>query len=301
MTRHRVSVVIPAKNRASEVAQAVNSVLSQQDVEAEVIVVDDGSDDNTSEVVRAKFPAVKILRNERSVGGAAARNQGAGLATFTYLAFLDSDDEWMPSHLSDSIRVLEDRQAEGVFSNFFLNDGEKMTEIVFDKVPAGYTVGESILSNYRFDVRTSTLVFRRTAFMAVQFDNALKKHQDWDLATRFDAAHRLVYKVGATVKINVDSDQRMSSKLNNEATFYFLEKNEKLIRAPFRFNFCLKQLYRISRGQEDHEAEARYLAYMRRIVGQCGMKERLLLMMLTSGVLNVRMLHRVKQMMQKGR
>jgi hypothetical protein len=132
----------------------------------------------------------------------------------------------------------------------------------------------------------------------VKFDNTLKKHQDWDLAVRFGAAFRLVYKQGATVKINVDSDQRMSSKLNNEATFYFLGKNEKLIRAPFRFNFCLKQLYRISRDKENRAAETQYLNYMRQIVGQCGMKERLLLLLLRSGVLNVGMLHRAKRLMQ---
>jgi glycosyltransferase involved in cell wall biosynthesis len=275
--------------------------LGQQEVETEVIVVDDGSEDGTYETVRSKYPEAKVIRNERSVGGAAARNQGAALATFTYLAFLDSDDEWMPTHLSSSICALEEQRADGVFSNFFLHEGIKVTEIVFDKVPAGYTVGESILSNYRFDVRTSTLVFRREVFMKVQFDNALKKHQDWDLATRFGATYRLVYKEGATVKINVDSDHRMSSKLNHEATFYFIEKNATLIRAPFQFNFCLKQLYRMSRGKEDREMEARYLKHMRRMVGQCGIKERLLYFLLRSGLLNVGMLHRAKQLMQKSK
>ena len=95
-----ISVVIPAYNRATTIARALNSVLAQTFQDLEVIVVDDGSTDHTSEVIQQIGDArVEIIRHTRNQGAAEARNTGMKAAGGKYIAWLDSDDEWLPDKL----------------------------------------------------------------------------------------------------------------------------------------------------------------------------------------------------------
>src|SRR5579871_5754982 len=99
-----VSVIIPCYNRGPLIADTLRSVLGQTHIPAEVIVVDDGSTDNTAEVV-AGFPTVRYERIANS-GVCRARNVGVGLARFSWLAFCDSDDLWEPDRLETQFRLL---------------------------------------------------------------------------------------------------------------------------------------------------------------------------------------------------
>jgi glycosyltransferase involved in cell wall biosynthesis len=94
----RFSVIIPAYNRARFIAEALKSVLEQSLPPYEVIVVDDGSTDNTAEVVQQYGPAVTYLRQENA-GAGAARNCGISHSSGEWVAFLDSDDTWLPLYL----------------------------------------------------------------------------------------------------------------------------------------------------------------------------------------------------------
>ena len=100
-----VSVVIPTFNRAGILARALGSVFSQTRPPQEVIVVDDGSNDETERQVMAGFPQARYLWQENQ-GVAAARNRGARMALGTWLAFLDSDDEWLPEKLELQLNAL---------------------------------------------------------------------------------------------------------------------------------------------------------------------------------------------------
>jgi GT2 family glycosyltransferase len=102
-----VSVIIPTYNRAAFLPKAVHSVLAQSHVPAEVIVVDDGSTDETETVCRT-FPApVRYLR-QRNSGQAAARNLGLSEARSDWVAFLDSDDIWNPTKLAVQLAALRE-------------------------------------------------------------------------------------------------------------------------------------------------------------------------------------------------
>ena len=94
-----VSVVIPVYNRASLVRRAVDSVLQQDTPAAEVIVVDDGSTDGTAPVLASYGGAIRVLRQENQ-GVSAARNHGVAASGGALIAFLDSDDRWLPGKLS---------------------------------------------------------------------------------------------------------------------------------------------------------------------------------------------------------
>jgi len=101
----RVSVVIPTYDRARLVERAVGSVLEQTRSAHEVIVVDDGSTDGTFERLREAFPEVRLVR-QINLGVSAARNAGIALATGTWIALLDSDDEWLPTKLERQLEAL---------------------------------------------------------------------------------------------------------------------------------------------------------------------------------------------------
>lgn len=242
----RVSVVVPTKNRATILPRAVDSIKSQKDVDVEIIVVNDGSTDNTIELVKEKYPEAKLINNVRSVGGAKARNIGAENATGDFVAFLDSDDEWLPNHLISKIKIIDNTGANGAYGTFYLKDDISQKEIKFyDNFPASYSIGDKIASFKPHDTRTSTFVFKKSKFDDIKFDNNLKKHQDWDLAINFELGNKIICDFTPTVIIHVDSlHSRMSNNLNHEATSYFLKKNMKLLSDEGYYNFCIKMVMR---------------------------------------------------------
>src|SRR5690348_13147078 len=102
-----VSVIIPTHNRSDFLRNAITSVLNQTYQDFEIIVVDDGSTDNTSEVV-ANFSDERItfIRHDTNKGGSAARNTGILASKCDYIAFLDDDDEWLPDKLRKQMEIL---------------------------------------------------------------------------------------------------------------------------------------------------------------------------------------------------
>lgn len=119
MTTPLLSVVIPTWNRAHVVCEAIESALSQREGQVQVIVVDDGSTDDTADVLAHKFGSgIHLLRRARRRGAGAARNAGARLASGELIAFLDSDDIWLPGKLDAELRALERfPEAEAVVSD----------------------------------------------------------------------------------------------------------------------------------------------------------------------------------------
>lgn len=110
-----ISVIIPTYNYARFLPESVGSVLAQTFRDFEVVVVDDGSTDNTADVVGglATDPRVRYLRQENQ-GDAAARNRGVRNSSGRYLAFLDSDDLWLPAKLARQFDVMESRPGVSV-------------------------------------------------------------------------------------------------------------------------------------------------------------------------------------------
>jgi len=108
MRNATVSVIIPCFNRAGMIGDAIRSALEQTHPPTEVIVVDDGSTDDSLAVARSFGPQVHTLHQENA-GAAAARNTGIAAATGEFVAFLDSDDLWKPSKLERQLALFEAR------------------------------------------------------------------------------------------------------------------------------------------------------------------------------------------------
>ncbi|MGC8603005.1 MAG: glycosyltransferase family 2 protein, partial [Desulfomonilaceae bacterium] len=108
-----VSVIIPTYNRAHLIERAVNSVLEQTYDKLEIIVVDDGSTDNTGNVLSQLQDGdsrVRYIRHETNKGSQSARNTGIRNARGDYVAFLDSDDEWLPYKLEKQIPLFQNTE-----------------------------------------------------------------------------------------------------------------------------------------------------------------------------------------------
>jgi glycosyltransferase involved in cell wall biosynthesis len=173
-----VSVIIPTRNRAGRVAEAVDSILGQSPASREVIVVDDGSTDETASVIRAFGAPVRYLC-QRHAGPAAARNRGIREARAEILAFLDDDDLWSPDKLARQLPELL---------------GHADTEIVL-----GYTQrmvlrevsrGSEQFVAYKEPVRLFSLgcgLFRRAVFDRVGLLDQRMQHaedDDWFMRAR---------------------------------------------------------------------------------------------------------------------
>ena len=188
-----VSVIIPAYNRADVLPRAIASVLNQTFTDYEIIVVDDGSTDNTGAVAENTDGPLRVISHEFNRGAAAARNTGIKAASGAYVAFLDSDDEWMPGKLARQIGLLEGlgTSYNACCSGRFLNHpglGYSWER----RLPAEEHWTRYLLINGCDLSPGSTLVARRGVFEHTGlFDEGLGPWEDWDWLLRYVADYKL--------------------------------------------------------------------------------------------------------------
>ena len=127
-----VSVIIPTYNRGYILSRSINSVLKQSYKNWECIIIDDFSSDNTKELIEKyikKDKRIKYLRNTHKKGPSGARNCGIEVSKGEYVAFLDSDDEWMPFHLMNSVNALRDfNTADFCTSMWYIEQKNKLLD-----------------------------------------------------------------------------------------------------------------------------------------------------------------------------
>lgn len=190
--QHLVSVIMPAYNSARFLAESVRSVQAQTFGGWELIVVDDGSTDETAAVARGFVEADPRVRYvARPNGGqAAARNTGLGEARGPLVAFLDSDDLWLPEKLAAQLAVLEDRGVDLVYTDghIFSEDGAEWPDEHFYIVPGETRGVEMFRTLFRSNrIGTLSVLVKRSALDAVGLfdeDRAYQNCEDYDLWMR---------------------------------------------------------------------------------------------------------------------
>ncbi|MDR7666384.1 glycosyltransferase [Methanosarcina sp. Z-7115] len=179
-----VSVVIPTYNRAHLISRAIQSVLDQTYQDLEIIVVDDGSIDNTGEIIKSfQDTKLKYIRYNKNKGASAARNTGIKAAKGKYIAFQDSDDEWFPDKLERQMEVFGDAPPEVgvVYSGFYRIEADKKIYFPSDRFTQkeGNIHNELLKGNF---VGTPTVLIKKECFENTKyFDENLPALEDWEL------------------------------------------------------------------------------------------------------------------------
>jgi len=227
-----VSVIIPTYNRAGSLGRSLGSVLGQTYGDLEVIVVDDASSDHTEEVVTALDDArVRYLRHTVNRGAAAARNTGLKHASGRYVAFQDSDDEWLPEKLGLQMDIL-DRASDKVgvvHTGFSRLRGEehKSTEWLPKHLQVGDIRRHILGGNF---IGTPTALVRIECFeRAGVFDNLLPQLEDWEMWIRIAQFYSAAY-VDRVLVITHELVDSLSADLDTliSAHEYILEKHYDL-------------------------------------------------------------------------
>lgn len=193
----RVSVVLPTYNRAAFLKRSIGSVLGQSCRDLELIVVDDGSTDDTERLVAGYVDdRVRYIRRDSNRGAGAARNTGIALAKGRYIAFQDSDDEWLPSKLERQLAVLDKSPADvGVaYSSFWRVDGP--SRVLIPPADAAAPVDGDIhrtLLNENF-VGVPVVLIKAECFSDGRaFNETLAMFEDWELWLRLSRSYRFRY------------------------------------------------------------------------------------------------------------
>ncbi|MFN3986899.1 MAG: glycosyltransferase family 2 protein [Rhodocyclaceae bacterium] len=225
------SVVIPAFNREREIGAAIESVLKQTEQDFEIIVVDDGSSDGTREAVaRISDPRVRYVHQPNG-GGSKARNTGIDHARGRFIAFLDSDDVFLPHHLAQARPILQQGDRICTYTQVIVDRGDGIT---FLKPHRGLREREA-LSEYlmcdRGFVQTSTLVVPTELARAARYDERISFGQDTDFAIKLahHGARLTMLEQPGAIWNDRWSDARLSSRGNPHQRLQWLERVRPMI------------------------------------------------------------------------
>ena len=232
-TQPRISVVIPAYNTADLIADCLHSVFSQIYQDFEIIVVNDGSPD-TDELEKVLEPYLTRIvyikqENKRAAG---ARNTAIRKACGELLAFLDSDDTWLPDHLVSQVTLFDqDPTLDMVYCNALVIGKGKRHSQFMDQCPSDGEVSFEALIVERCQVAVSTVVVRKNAIVkAGLFDETLDRCDDYDmwLRTAFQGAKiGYSHKVQARLYGGRPGSLGQSSSKMTQAYLAILEKTSR--------------------------------------------------------------------------
>jgi glycosyltransferase involved in cell wall biosynthesis len=209
-----VSIIIPCYNQGAFLREAIESCLSQRHPSLEIVVVDDGSTDNTAEVARS-FGGAITLTQQSNRGLAAARNAGIRASRGQYVALLDSDDVCLPDRIQLQAGYLDEHPSIGlVASDAWLYDGTQ-------RLALRSTISGSPKNprNFRWETRDfcmtpSTAMFRRACFeQTAQFNEQLRRAaEDWLFAVQLAVDHDLAYLSTPTILYRVHANNATKNR-----------------------------------------------------------------------------------------
>ena len=184
-SRPKVSVLIPAFNAEEFIGEAIYSVLKQDFQDFELIVINDGSDDNTAKIVLGISDNRIRLINQANVGHCCARNRGIKESIGEYIAFLDADDVWSPYKLGKQVSLLDEKSEYGMIysrGKVINAQGDYLRPFA---VPGfeGYIL-DKLLFNASLIHSSSVIIRKKIIDVLGAFDEKLRSYEDWDLWLR---------------------------------------------------------------------------------------------------------------------
>lgn len=231
-----ISVIIPTYNRGKLIRKSVMSVLNQTYTNIEIIIVDDGSTDNTESVIKKiNDPRIKYIKYKKNRGACYARNYGIKIAKGKYIAFHDSDDEFISDKLEKQLNNLLKNESDLDFCRVRVCINQEMYEwpIIDPKDMKGDWILDRICKGNI--ITTAGIIAKKEIFNDILFDEALPRLQDYDLAIRIVTK----YKTSFTNEVLLNGYRSNDSISNSD---------EKLKKA------CLRMLCRdYGLNEKQHE------------------------------------------------
>ncbi len=206
-----ISVIIPTYNRAHLLARALQSVLDQSLPAQEIIVVDDGSSDNTDEMMSEQFPQCSYIQ-QPNLGVSAARNRGIEAATGEWLAFLDSDDIWLPGKLEAQRDLLHQYREVRIChtEEIWIRDGKRVNQMKKHAKAGGHIFRNCLPLCV---ISPSSVIIHRSLFAEVGlFDEQLPACEDYDLWLRICSTHPVAFVERPQIKKFGGHDDQLSQR-----------------------------------------------------------------------------------------
>ena len=188
----KISVIIPTFNRLDLLKRAIESVLNQSIKPYDIIVVDDGSTDGTSDMIQQKYKSIKLIQQKNS-GVSAARNNGIKNAQGDWIALLDSDDEWKKNKLEEQVNKLTDNPKYDFChtNEIWIRNGIRVNQKKRHKKYGGF-IFDKCLDICR--ISPSSVLFNKNIFNHVGwFNDKLPVCEDYDLWLRITAEFEILF------------------------------------------------------------------------------------------------------------
>lgn len=223
-----VSVIIPTYNRAQVLGRAVESVLAQTHRHFELIVVDDGSSDHTREVVSQFGDCVQFVR-QGNRGVSAARNAGIKRSHGDLIAFLDSDDEWLPPKLEKQVALFSGGDFICHTEEIWCRNGKPVSQKKVHRKQGGWFFERAL---ERCLISPSSVMISRSLLDRVGwFDEDLPAAEDYDLWLRITAFHEVSFVPEPLVIKHAGCDNQLS-ETTSAIDRYRIRAIEKILAAP---------------------------------------------------------------------
>jgi len=206
-----ISVIIPTFNRAYCLPNALNSVLEQTQRPAEIIVIDDGSSDDTAKLIKNNFPQVKYLK-QTQLGVSAARNNGIKESTELWVALLDSDDEWLPEKLSRQTALLAENPDLKIChtEEIWVRNGVRVNQMDKHKKSGGWLYQKCLPL---CAISPSSALIHRSLFDEIGlFNEQLPACEDYDLWLRICSRYPVAYVETPCIKKYGGHEDQLSRK-----------------------------------------------------------------------------------------
>ena len=201
-----ISVIIPTYNRAHLIKRSVDSVLNQTYKNLELIIVDDGSTDNTKEIIDSINDDRIVYVKQENQGACAARNKGIDLAKGKYIAFQDSDDVWLLDKLEKQINALKKNNTDVVCSKMFVYGN-----LLKRKIPRNIKEGFFKKDTLPLGVSNGALLGKKEIFLENKFDTTIPRLQDFEIALRIKEKHSIYFMDDALINYYIQKDSISSN------------------------------------------------------------------------------------------
>jgi len=238
-----ISVVIPTYNRRQTIGRSIDSILNQTLFPSEIIVVDDGSTDGTSDYIQSNFPSIRLLQQPNK-GVSSARNMGIRSSNSDWVALLDSDDEWFPKKLEKQVMTLS-QNLDIKFCHteeIWIRNGVRVNQMKKHQKYGGH-IFNKCLDMCR--ISPSSVLSDRSILDDVgYFDKDQKVCEDYDLWLRITAKYPVLYIDESLIKKYGGHEDQLS-KVKDGIESHRIKVLEKLIMQKFtsvQKNAMLKML-----------------------------------------------------------